>query len=111
MVGNDSKQPERAMNDGTKGAAFRIYKRDFSVATGEDKVDKSALPKAMQVRKDKFGKVGQTKWTHLSAEDTTYAGRDKGEFNAWADKNNPNLRKLEKKRAGMKGFEVKKHLE
>ena len=30
MVGNDSKQPERAMNDGTKGAAFRIYKRDFS---------------------------------------------------------------------------------
>ena len=88
-----------------------IYKRDFSVATGEDKVDKSALPKAMQVRKDKFGKVGQTKWTHLSAEDTTYAGRDKGEFNAWADKNNPNLRKLEKKRAGMKGFEVKKHLE
>ena len=48
---------------------------------------------------------------HLSAEDTTYAGRDKGEFNAWADKNNPNLRKLEKKRAGMKGFEVKKHLE
>ena len=87
------------------------YKRDFSVATGEDKVDKSALPKAMQVRKDKFGKVGQTKWTHLSAEDTTYAGRDEDASSIVGGQEQPNLRKLEKKRAGMKGFEVKKHLE
>jgi microfibrillar-associated protein 1 len=99
--------PRRPNNDGVD----EIYKRDFSQATGEDKIDKSSLPKAMQVRKDKFGKVGQTKWTHLSAEDTTYANREKGEHNAWTDKNDANLKKLEQKRAGMKGFEVKKHLE
>ena len=33
MVGNDSDRPQRAMNDGTKGAAFRTYKRDFSNET------------------------------------------------------------------------------
>tara|TARA_B110000003_G_scaffold226037_1_gene226958 strand:- start:181 stop:1617 length:1437 start_codon:yes stop_codon:yes gene_type:complete len=99
--------PRRPGNDGVD----EIYKRDFSQATGEDKIDKSSLPKAMQVRKDKFGKVGQTKWTHLSAEDTTYANQEKGEHNAWTDKNDANLKKLEQKRAGMKGFEVKKHLE
>jgi len=49
-----------------------IYKRDFSEATGGDKgVDKSSLPKAMRVRGDAFGKVGQTKWTHLANEDTS----------------------------------------
>ena len=51
---------------------FKSYARDFSAATGGDKgVDKSSLPKAMQVRGDKFGKVGQTKWTHLANEDTS----------------------------------------
>lgn len=34
-------------------------------------MDKSALPKAMQVRRDKFGKLGQTKYTHLADQDTT----------------------------------------
>jgi microfibrillar-associated protein 1 len=53
-------------------ATHEIYARDFSAATGGDRgVDKSALPKAMQVRGDKFGKVGQTKWTHLANEDTS----------------------------------------
>jgi microfibrillar-associated protein 1 len=56
---------------GTIGT-FDIYKRDFSAATGEDKgTDRSMLPKAMQVRKGLFGRAGQVKWTHLSAEDTT----------------------------------------
>jgi hypothetical protein len=56
---------------GTIGT-FDIYKRDFSAATGEDKgTDRSMLPKAMQVRKGVFGRAGQVKWTHLSAEDTT----------------------------------------
>ena len=53
-------------------STHEIYARDFSAATGSDRgVDKSALPKAMQVRGDKFGKVGQTKWTHLANEDTS----------------------------------------
>jgi microfibrillar-associated protein 1 len=56
---------------GTIGT-FDIYKRDFGAATGEDKgYDRTLLPKAMQVRKGVFGRAGQVKWTHLSAEDTT----------------------------------------
>jgi microfibrillar-associated protein 1 len=56
-------------------STHEIYARDFSAATGGDKgVDKSSLPKAMQVRGDKFGKVGQTKWTHLANEDTSRLG-------------------------------------
>lgn len=49
----------------------QIFKRDFTAPTLEDKIDKSVLPKAMQVRRDKFGKVGQTKYTHLADQDTT----------------------------------------
>jgi len=51
---------------------FEIYNRDFNAPTGEDRgVDRSALPKPMQVRKGLFGRAGQTKWTHLGAEDTS----------------------------------------
>ena len=90
---------------GTSGP-HEIYKRDFSEATGSDRVDKSALPKAMQVRGDKFGKMGQTKWTHLSAEDTTQF-----EDNPWADKRSKALEEYQKKMAGNKqSFEKPKHL-
>nr|DAD18175.1 TPA_asm: hypothetical protein HUJ06_019638 [Nelumbo nucifera] len=49
--------------------ADNIYSRDFSAPTGEDKMDKTILPKVMQVKH--FGRSGRTKWTHLVNEDTT----------------------------------------
>ena len=53
---------------GTEGG-YDIFRRDFSAPTGEDKLDKTILPKVMQVKH--FGRSGRTKWTHLVAEDTT----------------------------------------
>ncbi|KAK3021703.1 hypothetical protein RJ639_046553 [Escallonia herrerae] len=49
--------------------ADNIFHRDFSAPTGEDKLNKTILPKVMQVKH--FGRSGRTKWTHLVAEDTT----------------------------------------
>jgi len=69
-----------------------IYSRDFSEPTGEDKMDKSILPKVMQVKH--FGRSGRTKWTHLVNEDTT-------DWNApWAT-NGPLRAKYNSKMAGM----------
>ncbi|CAN6290733.1 unnamed protein product [Urochloa humidicola] len=69
-----------------------IYTRDFSEPTGEDKMDKSILPKVMQVKH--FGRSGRTKWTHLVNEDTT-------DWSApWAT-NGPLRAKYNAKMAGM----------
>ena len=46
-----------------------VRKREFDGATLDDKFDKQALPKVMQVKK--FGFSGQTKYTHLKDQDTT----------------------------------------
>ncbi|KAE8098998.1 hypothetical protein FH972_017016 [Carpinus fangiana] len=56
---------DHAATAGTDG----IFTRDFSAPTGEDKMDKTILPKVMQVKH--FGRSGRTKWTHLVNEDTT----------------------------------------
>ncbi|XP_051122909.1 uncharacterized protein LOC127245857 [Andrographis paniculata] len=76
---------------GTAGAA-EIYTRDFSAPTGEDKMDKTILPKVMQVKH--FGRSGRTKWTHLVNEDTTDWN------NPWTY-NDPLRAKYNQKMAGM----------
>ncbi|KAJ3107560.1 hypothetical protein HDU97_003865 [Phlyctochytrium planicorne] len=78
-----------------KGAFFsdqEILNRDFNQPTLEDKFDKSVLPAVMQVKK--FGKIGQTKWTHLTNEDTSIGD------SAWFQKSDVNKRILSKM-AGM----------
>jgi microfibrillar-associated protein 1 len=53
------------------GEANQLYNRDYNLPTWEDKVDRSNLPKVMQRRRGKLFKKGQSKYTHLTAEDTT----------------------------------------
>jgi microfibrillar-associated protein 1 len=60
-----------------EGAFFRggdepdiLEGRDFTAPTEADRVDKSILPKAMQVRRG-FGEHGHTRYTHLKDQDTT----------------------------------------
>ena len=63
-----------------KGAFFQdeannnsehIYNRDYNLPTWEDKVDRSNLPGIMNKRRGNLFKKGQTKYTHLTNEDTT----------------------------------------
>lgn len=49
--------------------SYNVNQRDYSAPTGDDKMDKTILPKVMQVKH--FGRSGRTKWTHLVSEDTT----------------------------------------
>lgn len=48
-----------------------IYLRNFHEPLEEEKYDKNLLPKAMQLRRGQFGKMGQVKHVHLSEADTT----------------------------------------
>ncbi|SOV81881.1 micro-fibrillar-associated protein, putative [Plasmodium reichenowi] len=48
-----------------------IYLRDYNEPVYEDKVDRQNLPKVLQVRRGKFGKQGQSKYTHLLDNDTS----------------------------------------
>ena len=61
-----------------KGAFFQddtdnnpLFSRDYNMPVGEDKMDKSVLPAVLQKRRGTFGKKGNSKWTHLTGEDTT----------------------------------------
>ncbi|CAO2816086.1 unnamed protein product [Amaranthus hypochondriacus] len=80
-------------DDLTGTAGFdEIYRRDFSAPTGEDKMNKTILPKSMQVKN--FGRRGRTKWTHLSNEDTT-------DFNSPWSYSKPLSQKYNARMAGM----------
>ena len=48
-----------------------LLARDYNMPTGEDKMDKSVLPAVLQKRAGTFGKKGNSKWTHLTDQDTT----------------------------------------
>ena len=48
-----------------------IEERDFNMPTGEDKTDKTFMPSILQKRQGTFGRKGNSKWTHLTNEDTT----------------------------------------
>jgi microfibrillar-associated protein 1 len=84
-----------------KGAFFgdatddKLLNRDYSAPTAADAGNKEMLPETMQVKD--FGKRGRTKWTHLTAEDTTAF------VDGWGDKKNPANYRSVGKMAGMKG--------
>lgn len=81
---------------------LEVLDRDFSAPTGEDKLDRSILPKIMQVKN--FGRRGQTKWTHLVDQDTT-------DFTTPWMQNDAQREKYNGKMAGMQQvFEKPKHL-
>lgn len=48
-----------------------LKNRDYNLPTMEDKIDRSVLPQLLQKRMGTFGRKGNSKWTHLTAEDTT----------------------------------------
>ena len=58
-------QDESQLNDD------HIYNRDYNLPTWEDSIDRTKLPSIMNKRRGNLFKKGQSKYTHLSNEDTT----------------------------------------
>lgn len=48
-----------------------VFQRDYNLPTPMEMQDKSMLPQILQKRIGNFGKKGQSKYTHLTAEDTS----------------------------------------
>jgi microfibrillar-associated protein 1 len=48
-----------------------VLNRDYNLPTWQDKIDRSGLPKIMQKRRGTEFKKGQSKYTHLTDQDTT----------------------------------------
>lgn len=74
-----------------------VLERDFNLPTGEDKMDKSALPSVLQKRTGQFGRKGQSKYTHLTDQDTT-------NFNPVQKVSEQLAYKLQLKQGGFKGM-------
>ena len=55
----------------SQGNMDHLYNRDFNMPIAEEKRDLSSLPKILQKRRGNLFKKGQSKYTHLTAEDTT----------------------------------------
>lgn len=57
-----------------KGAFYQdedVLKRNYNVATAEEHRNKEVLPKSLQIRSGELGRASRTKYTHLTAEDTS----------------------------------------
>lgn len=78
-----------------------LYLRNFHEPTADEMYDKNLLPKAMQLRRGQFGKIGQVKHTHLSATDTTDWSA------AWAlkDQNNQKYQRKMATASGINNFD------
>ncbi|TPX60361.1 hypothetical protein PhCBS80983_g01828 [Powellomyces hirtus] len=83
------------VDDDSVGKA--LEERDFAQPTLEDKFDKSVLPSVMQVKN--FGRAGQTKWTHLTDQDTSNME------SPWFQKTDVNKRTLSKQGGMKQGFD------
>jgi microfibrillar-associated protein 1 len=71
-----------------KGAFFQnmddqVIHRDTSAPTGMDKIDKTLLPKVLQVKN--FGRSGRTKYTHLVDQDTLGPAHTGNSMFEWRD--------------------------
>ena len=74
-----------------------ILDRDFNKATGQDKyIDFEKVPEAM--KRKNFGKMSQSKWTHLANEDTTFDKEEREWFKKRHTMNEEERRKTENKR-------------
>lgn len=73
-----------------------VFKRDYNLPTPMEMQDKSLLPKILQKRVGNFGKKGQSKYTHLTAEDTS-------ELNPLVRPDESLLEYWKKRTAGYKG--------
>jgi len=73
-----------------------IYLRDVHEPLESEKFDKQLLPSAMQLRRGQFGKMGQTKHTHLTDVDTT-------DFQAAWSQSNRQVQRYQERMATAKG--------
>ncbi len=80
-------------------ASNELLKRDFNIAVGEDLWDKSSLPKALQKRRGDFGRASQSKYTHLTDQDTT-------NFDPYFKVDGDIQQKMVKKMGGYKGSDI-----
>jgi len=82
-----------------KGAFYQddevIKTRNTNVATAEEHRDKQQLPKPLQVRSGELGRASRTKYTHLSAEDTSKMD------SPWFDRDNSVNKRTVGKMGGM----------